>query len=119
MLLRCRFDFNLTDIEFPLTEMSLKQLLVTSYSKKLHKKTLSLQKQKIKKVIAKLFQIKSPIKTKKAFNIMKEYSRKLIVIAKNGAKQRMLEATVQVKQICENLKRIINEEHFVLIGRTT
>ena len=32
---------------------------------------------------------------------MKEHSRKLIVIAKNGAKERMHEATVKVKQICE------------------
>ena len=36
---------------------------------------------------------------------MKEYSHKLIVIAKSGAKQRMHEATVKVKQICENLKK--------------
>ena len=50
---------------------------------------------------------------------MKEYSRKLIVIVKNGAKQRMHEATVKVKQICENLKRRINDEHFALIDRTT
>ena len=49
---------------------------------------------------------------------MKEYSRKLIVIVKNGAKQRMHEATVKVKQICENLKRRINDEHFALIDRT-
>ena len=50
---------------------------------------------------------------------MKEYSQKLIVIAKNGAKQRMNEATVKEKQICENLKRRINDEHFALIDRTT
>ena len=43
---------------------------------------------------------------------MKDYSRKLIVIAKNGDKQRMHEATVKVKEICENLKRRINDEHF-------
>ena len=50
---------------------------------------------------------------------MKEYSQKLIVIAKNGVKQRMNEATVKEKQICENLKRRINDEHFALIDRTT
>ena len=103
MLIRCRFDFNLTDIRFALTEMPLTQLLVSSYGKELYKETLSLQQQKIKKAIAKnqliflqrcihysitpkSFRIKSPIKSKKAFNIMKEYSCKLIVIAKNGAK---------------------------------
>ena len=50
---------------------------------------------------------------------MKKYSQKLIVIAKNSAKQRMHEATVKVKQICKNLKRRIDNEHFALIDRTT
>ena len=50
---------------------------------------------------------------------MKEYSRTFIVIAKNGAKQRLHEATVKVKQICENSKRRINDEHFALADRTT
>ena len=31
----------------------------------------------------------------------------------------MHEATVKVKQICENLKRRISDEHFALIDRTT
>ena len=31
----------------------------------------------------------------------------------------MHEATVKVKQICESLKRRINDEHFALIDRTT
>ena len=101
MLIRCRFDFNITDIRFALKEMSLKQLLVSSYRKELYKETLSLQQQKIKKAITKkqliflqrcmhhkitpkLFQIKSPIKSKKAFKIMEEHSRKLIVIPKKG-----------------------------------
>ena len=38
--------------------------------------------------------------------------------AKNGAKQRMHEATVKVNQICENLRRRINDEHFALIDDT-
>ena len=50
---------------------------------------------------------------------MKEYSWKLIVIAKKGAKQRMHEATVKVKQICDNLKRRVKDEHFAIIDRTT
>ena len=49
---------------------------------------------------------------------MKEYSRELIVIAKNSVKQRIHEATVKVKQICENLKTRINNEHFALIDCT-
>ena len=50
---------------------------------------------------------------------MKEYSRKLIVIAKSVVKQRVHEATVKVKQICENLKRRTNDEHLAHIDRTT
>ena len=49
---------------------------------------------------------------------MTEYSRKLIVIAKNGTKQRMHEATVKVKQICENLKRRTKDEYFAVIDHT-
>ena len=53
MLIRCRFDFKLTDIKFALIKTSLKQLLVSSYGKELYKETSSLQQQKIKKAIAK------------------------------------------------------------------
>ena len=52
MLISYHFDFNLTDIRFALAEMSLKQLLVSSYGKELYKETLPLQYQKIKKAIA-------------------------------------------------------------------
>ena len=38
MLIHRHFDFNLTDIGFTLTEMSLKQLLVSSDGKELLKK---------------------------------------------------------------------------------
>ena len=50
---------------------------------------------------------------------MNEYSQKLIDIAKNSAKQRLLKTVVKVKQICENLKRRTTDEHFVLIDPTT
>ena len=43
----------------------------------------------------------------------------LIVIAKNGAKQRMREATIKVKQICENLKKESKIRTFTLIDHTT
>ena len=50
---------------------------------------------------------------------MNEYSPKLIIIAKNGPKERMHLATVKVKQICENLKKRINDKYFALIDRRT
>ena len=53
MLIRCRFDFNLTDVGLTLKEMPLRPLLVSSYGKELYKETLSLQQQKLKKAIAK------------------------------------------------------------------
>ena len=49
---------------------------------------------------------------------MKEYSGKLIVTARNDAKQLMDESAVRVKHICENLKRRTTEEHFALTDRT-
>ena len=122
MLIRWHFDFNLTDTGFALKEVSLKQLLVSSYRKELYKETLSLQQQKIKKAIAKSkliflqrcinrnctpksFQLKSPTKTKNTFNIKKEYSRKLTVVPKNGAKPTNAQSMNKSKtNLCE-LKR--------------
>ena len=49
---------------------------------------------------------------------MKEYSGKLIVTARNDAKQQMDESAVRVKRICENLKRRTTEEHFAFTDRT-
>ena len=63
--------------------------------------------------------MRSPIKSKIALNIIKEYSRKLITVAKNSAKQSIREAKIQVKEICENLKRRINDGHFALIDSNT
>ena len=82
MLIRCRYVFNLTDIGFAYS--SLKHLLVSSNGKKLYKETSSLQPEKTKISITKnqliflqgcihhcitlkSFQLKSLIKTKKAF----------------------------------------------------
>ena len=49
---------------------------------------------------------------------MKENSRKLIVFAKNGAKQRMHKAPLKVKQICENIKRRTKDKQLALTDRT-
>ena len=136
MLIRWHFDFNLTDTGFALKEVSLKQLLVSSYRKELYKETLSLQQQKIKKAIAKSkliflqrcinrnctpksFQLKSPTKTKNTFNIKKEYSRKLTVVPKNGAKPTNAQSMNKSKtNLCE-LKRSTKDVYFALIDRIT
>ena len=48
-------------------------------------------------------------------NPSKEYSQKLIDIAKNSTKQRLHKVVIKVKKICENLKRRTTDEHFALI----
>ena len=103
---------------FTLSKTSLKQLFIASYSKELYKQTPLLQQMKIKNAVGKnqmiflkrfiyrnitpkSFQLKTPIKSKKAFNIMNVYKKKLIIISKNNAK--------------ETLKVKVSEEHYLLI----
>ena len=91
---------------FTLLKMSLKQLLVASYGKELYKQTSLIQQIKIKNAVArnqiifqqrwmyhnitpKSFWFKTSIKSKKAFNIMGVYKKKLIAIAKNNTKERI------------------------------
>ena len=116
--------------------MSLKQLSIASYGKELYKQTSLLQHMKIKNpvaknqmiflqrciyhyVIPKSFRLKTPVKSKKAFNIMNEYKKKLHVIAKNNAKERMFNAALKVNELCQNLKAKVSEEHYLLIQFAT
>ena len=116
--------------------MSLKQLLIASYRKELYKQTSLLQQMKIKNAVAKnqviflqrciyhnitpkSFRLKTPIKSKKAFNIMNVYKKKLIVIAKNNAKDRMHNAALKVNERCQILKAKLSEEHYLLIQSVT
>ena len=85
--------------------MSLKNLFTTSYGEKTYKHTFNLQKMKVKASIAKnqliflerciknnilpkSFRLKPPIKSIKGYNIMKDCSKKLVVLAKNKCKAR-------------------------------
>ena len=67
-------------------------------------------------ITPKSFRLKTPIKSKKAFNIMNMYKKKLIVIAKNNAKERMQNA---VNEVCQTLKAKVSEEHYLLIQPVT
>ena len=86
--------------------MPLKNLFTTSFGQKTYKHTVDLQKMKVKasieknqliflerciknNIFPKSFCLKPPIKLIKGYNIMKDYSKKLVVLAKNNAKQRM------------------------------
>ena len=113
-----------------------KQLLIASYGKELCKQTSLLQQRKIKNAVArnqmiflqrciyynitpKSFRLKTPIKSKKAFNIMNVYKKKLIVIAENNAKERMHNAALKVNELCQTFKAKVSEEHYLLIQSVT
>ena len=46
---------------------------------------------------------------------MKYYSKKLAVLSKNNAKQKMLYSFKKVEKIKLYLKNILSEEHYILI----
>ena len=86
--------------------MLLKNLFTTSFGEKTYKHTVDLQKMKVKasieknqliilerciknNILLKSFRLKPPITSIKGYNIMKDYSKKLVVLARNNAKQRM------------------------------
>ena len=66
-------------------------------------------------ITPKSFQLKTPIKSRKAFNIMYVYNR----IAKNNAKKRMDNAALKINELCQTLKAKASEEHYLLIQSAT
>ena len=63
--------------------------------------------------------LKTPIKSKNAFNIMNVYKKKLIVKVKNNANERMHNAALKVNELCVTLKAKVSEEHYLLIQSVT
>ena len=70
-------------------------------------------------ITAKSFRLKTPIKSRKAFNIINVHKKKLIIIAKNNTKERMHKAVLKVNELCQTLKAKVSEEHFHLIQSVT
>ena len=119
--------------------MPLKKLFTTSYGEKIYKHAVDLQKIKVKASIAKnqliflerciknnilpksfcLKPLNWLIKSIKGYNIMKDCSKKLVVLAKNNAKQRMYSNLKKVEEIKLYLKNILSEEHDILIQNVT
>ena len=116
--------------------MSLKNLFTTSYGEKTYKHTFNLQKMKVKASIAKnqliflerciknnilpkSFRLKPPIKSIKGYNSVKDCSKKLVVLAKNNANQRMYFNFKKVEEIKLHLKSVLSEEHYILIQNVT
>ena len=73
------------------------------------------QKQHITKVIS----FKTAIKSIKGYNIMKDCSKKLVVLAKNNAKQTMYSSLKKVEEIKLYLRNILSEEHYIRIQNVT
>ena len=70
-------------------------------------------------ITRKSFRLKTPIKSRKAFSVMNLYKKKLIVIAKNNAKERMHNAALKVHELCQTLKVKVSEERYLLIQSVT
>ena len=70
-------------------------------------------------ILPKSFRLKPPIKSIKNYNIRKDCSKKLLVLAKNNAKQRMYFSLKKVEEIKLYLKSILSEEHYILIQNVT
>ena len=63
--------------------------------------------------------MKPPIKSQKATRITKEYRKKLLVLAKNDAKQRLRNYNVEVNDLSQELRSVLSNVHFETIERIT
>ena len=63
-------------------------------------------------VTPKSFKIKPPIKLQKATRITKEYRKKLLVLAKNDAKQRLRNYNIEVNGLSQELRSVMSDVHF-------
>ena len=70
-------------------------------------------------ILPKSFRLKPPIKSNKGYNIMKDFRKKIVVLAKNNAKQRMYFSLKTVEEIKLYSKNILLEEHYILIQNVT
>ena len=70
-------------------------------------------------VTPKLFRIKPPIKSQKAIRITKEYRKKLLVLAKSDAKQRLRNYNIEVNDLSKKLRSVLNDDHYEIIERIT
>ena len=69
-------------------------------------------------ILPKSFRLEPPIKSNKGYN-MKDCRKKIVVLAKNNAKQRMYFSLKTVEEIKLYSKNILLEEHYILIQNVT
>ena len=106
--------------------MSLKEIIRNSCGEEIYKITRKWQRKKIKAVISKnqliflekclthnvtpkSFRIKSPIKSQKPNRITEKCRKKLLVLAKNNAKQRLLNYNIEVNDLSQELRSVLSE----------
>ena len=106
--------------------MSLKQLIYKSCSEEIYKITRELQCKKIKAAVSKKqliflekcltynvnpksFRIKPPIKSQKDTRITKKYRKKLLVLTKNDAKQRLRNYNIEVNDSSQELRSVLSD----------
>lgn len=67
----------------------------------------------------KSFSLKPPTKSTKVYNIMQDYCKKLVVLAKNKVKQKMYISSKKVGKIKLNLRNFSLEYYCVFIQNVT
>ena len=63
--------------------------------------------------------LRTPIKTTKSENIMKELGRKLLTHARNEAKRRLYESKNRITKICSTLHQVLSPEDYDRFMRVT
>ena len=59
------------------------------------------------------------INSQKATHITKEYRKKLLVLAKNDAKQRLRNCNIEVNDLSQELRSVLSDARFKTIERIT
>ena len=63
----------------------------------------------------KSFSLKPPTKSTKVYNIMLDYCKKLVVLAKNKVKQKMYISSKKVGKIKLDLKNLLLEYYYIFV----
>ena len=104
--------------------MSFRNYITASYGKTIYSETQQLQRLKVKLAIAKnqliflercmtnnimpkSFRTKSSILSRKGKNLIEQYQKKLLQLARNEAKERMYKNNIKVKHLSNSLKQSI------------
>ena len=107
--------------------MSFRNYLTASYGKTIYSETQQLQRLKVKLAIAKNqliflercmtnnimpkpFRKKSSILSRKGKNLMEQYQKKLLQLARNEAKERMYKNNIKVKHLSNSLKHKVSDQ---------